>query len=630
MRVLAPGPVTLPTAPPTPEPSPTPRARRRPLVLAAALVAALAGVVSLLLAASLGGPDDDGSLVPVDVDPAGPDARLRSTDRPARPVPPDAVDVVVVTAERGDPVEGLEVRRRATLEGLAVADAATGASESAVTNAEGRVRLRGGFPAFVDVPSDAWVASPAVVATEGGRTLRFEVTPRPTARGSLLEEPAATGLAGWTVGSAEPPPDVEAPRSDARGLVTWPGRRGLPGALAATDGRRRVHAFLLHAMPGRSDVRLAVPPVARTTRLHVVDPEGRPVAGARAHVLSADSGVWVALDDGGEGDLEYGARDPVPLVVTAPGRVRRRVEADGRPELFVRLEPAAPRTFRLRRDDGADVPDGTRLVGTTTGPASYGPQGPGLAFEGAASAGLVRVDDLPSTAFEARVLVRGPGLLATAAVEAGGDPNLPTDVRVAAPRAVTLRVARADGTPEASLLTLHAPRFGRCADGGDALRAVLEDAVRAGRSDAALASIVLRAGPEATLDVPTADVPLGVEALAADGATGCAIVPPGEGAVTLDLRLAPPTGTSPVATAVVVEWEDGAPAALVELEVVRDERGAVPTRTTTDSSGAALVAETSGRFVVSTTRPDGSRWSGDGPLLLPAPGIPRIRLRAAR
>jgi hypothetical protein len=111
-------------------------------------------------------------------------------------------------------------------------------------------------------------------------------------------------------------------------------------------------------------------------------------------------------------------------------------------------------------------------------------------------------------------------------------------------------------------------------------------------------------------------------------------VPPGEGAVTLDLRLAPPTGaspgTSPVATAVVVEWEDGAPAALVELEVVRDERGAVPTRTTTDSSGAALVAETSGRFVVSTTRPDGSRWSGDGPLLLPAPGIPRIRLRAAR
>jgi hypothetical protein len=409
---------------------------------------------------------------------------LRSTDRPARPVPPDAVDVVVVTAERGDPVEGLEVRRRATLEGLAVADAATGASESAVTNAEGRVRLRGGFPAFVDVPSDAWVASPAVVATEGGRTLRFEVTPRPTARGSLLEEPAATGLAGWTVGSAEPPPDVEAPRSDARGLVTWPGRRGLPGALAATDGRRRVHAFLLHAMPGRSDVRLAVPPVARTTRLHVVDPEGRPVAGARAHVLSADSGVWVALDDGGEGDLEYGARDPVPLVVTAPGRVRRRVEADGRPELFVRLEPAAPRTFRLRRDDGADVPDGTRLVGTTTGPASYGPQGPGLAFEGAASAGLVRVDDLPSTAFEARVLVRGPGLLATAAVEAGGT-NLPTDVRVAAPRAVTLRVARADGRLRR--------RCSRCTRRGSAaapmaattLR-VLEDAVRAGRSDAAL------------------------------------------------------------------------------------------------------------------------------------------------
>ncbi|MFO0932104.1 MAG: hypothetical protein U1E39_05285 [Planctomycetota bacterium] len=624
--------MTLPTTPPAPDPDPAaaPRTRRRSWVLAAAVVAALAGIGALLLAASLGGPDDDGRVAPVDVDPAGPDARLRGADRPTRPVPPDAVDVFVVTAERGEPVEGVEVRRRASLAGLVAADAAAGASETRVTDADGRVRLRGGFPALVDVASDAFVATPAVVATEGGRTLRFEVAPRPVARGSLLEEPAATGLAGWTVGSAEPPADAEAPRTDERGLVTWPGRHGLPGALAATDGRRRVHAFLLHAMPGRSDVRLAVPPVARTTRLHVVDPEGRPVAGARAWVLSADSGVSIALDDGGEGDLEYGARDPVPLVVTAPGRVRRRAEADGRPELFVRLEPAASRAFRLRRDDGADVPDGTRLVGTTTGPSSYGPQGPGLAFEGASSGGVVRVDDLPSTPFSARVLVRGPGLLTTAAVEAGNDPAVPSDVRVAAPRPVTLHVARADGAPEASLLTLHAPRFGRCAEAGDALRAVLEEAVHAGRSDAALATLVLRAGPDATLDVPFADVPLGVEVLAADGATGCAVVPPGEGAVALDVRLAAPAAAPPAATAVVVEWEDGAPAALVELEVVRDERGAVPSRATTDSSGAALLPETSGRFVVTTTRPDGSRFSGDGPLLLPAPGIPRVRLRAAR
>ncbi|MBL9088291.1 MAG: hypothetical protein JNM10_14220 [Planctomycetia bacterium] len=620
--------MTPPNVPPTPDPSPTPRTRRRTLVLAAALLAAVAGIASLLLAASLGGPDDDGNLTPLDVDPAGPDARLRGTDRPARPVPPDAVDVIVVAAERGDPVEGVEVRRRGVLASLALADVAEHV-ELATTGADGRARLRGGFPAFVDVASAAWVATPAVVATEGGRTLRFEVVPRPVARGSLLEEPTATGLAGWTVGAAEPPHDAEPPRSDERGFVTWPGRRGLPGALAAGDGARRIHAFLLHAMPGRAEVRLAVPPVARTTRLHVADPEGRPVAGARAHVLSADSGVFVALDDGGEGDVEYGARDAVPLVVTAPGRVRRRVEADGRPELFVRLEPAAPRTFRLRRDDGAEVPDGTRLVGTTTGPASYGPQGPGLAFEGTVAAGLVRVDDLPSTPFTARVVVRGPGLLAAATVEAGGDPALPTDVRVAAPRAVTLRVAGADGAPAAALLTLHAPRFGPCADAGDALRAALDEAVRAGRSDAALASIVLRTGPEATIDVPAADVPVGIDVLAADGAAGCVTVPPGEGPVTLDLRLAPATA-APAATAVLVEWEDGAPAALVELTVVRDERGAVPTRTTTDSSGAALVAETSGRFVVHTTRPDGSPWTGDGPLLLPAPGIPRIRLRAAR
>gem|GEM_PF-2869561 len=595
--------------------------------MAGAVLAGVAGIAALLLAAALGGPDDEDGPGPVDVGPAGPDARLRATERPVRPVPPDAVDVLVVSADRGDPVEGVEVRRRSALAGL---EADPVDPERLWTNAEGRVRLRGGFPAFVDVPSTAWTATPTLAATEGGATLRFEVAPRPVARGSVLEEPTATPLAGWSVGAAEFASDADPARTDERGLVAWSGRRGLPGALAASDGHRRVHAFLLHAMPGRSDVRLAVPPVTRTTRLQVVDPEGRPLAGARAYVLSEDSGVFVALDDGGEGDVEYGARDAVPLVVTAPGRVRRRAEADGRATLVVRLEPATTRTFRLRRDDGGDVPDGTRVVGMTPGPASYGHDGPGLAFVAVSVGGLARADDLPATAFTARVVVRGAGTLSTANVEVGGDPTLATDVRVAAPRQVTLRVARADGAPAAALLTLHAPRFGGCAGTPDAVRAALEEAVRAGRSDAALAFIVLRAGPEPTIEVPSADVPLGVEVLADDGACGCAVVAPGPGPVALDVRLAPVAGSASPGTAVLVEWDDGAPAALVELDVVRDERGAVPVRTTTDSSGAALVPETSGRFVVETTRPDGTRWSGDAPLLLPTPGTPLVRLRPAR
>ncbi len=406
---------------------------------------------------------------------------------------------------------------------------------------------------------------------------------RALARASVLEEPTAAPLAGWAVGAADGALEADPARTDERGLVTWPGRRGLPGALAASDGRKRVHAFLLHAMPGRSDVRLAVPPVARTTRLRVVDPEGRPVAGARARVLAGGQrGLRRARRRGRGRRGVRGARrraarrDRARARATARGGRRPRDARRAPRARHGSHVPLAPRRWhrrrrrhpRRRRDAGPRElrtrragPRVRRRVRRRPRPGRRPPRDPVRGARGRAG--------------PRHPLDRGPRRR-----RRPGHRHRRTRRRAAAGDAPR-RAGRRDARRRAAH-PLHAPRFGGCALPPDALRAALEDAVRAGRSDAALASIVLRAGPESTIEVASADVPLGVEVGADDGACGCAAVAPGDGPTTVDVRPAPAAGPVAPTTALLVEWEDGAPAALVELDVVRDERGAVPLRTTTD------------------------------------------------
>ena len=555
-------------------------------------------------------------------------ARLRATERRRKPVPMDAVEAVVVSKDRQEPLEGIEVRLRPSL-GAAEGDEGARAR----TDAEGRARVSGELPGFLEVVSEAWDASPPIAPVEGGREARFELVPKTTYRATLLDATTGLPLSDWRLSAAGGPADVPAPRTDGQGSVAWPGLVRPPTLVAVSDGRRRVQSFLLYPLASRTEIRLAMPAAARTTRIRVEDGDRHRVPGARVHVIGEATGVTIDLDDRGEGELEYGARDGVAVTVTAPGFVRRNATLDGQPELTVALLGAVTRTFRVRKPDGTDVPDGTRVKGTTRGPSAYGAEGPGLEFSAPTEAGLARVPDAPATRFEGWIEAVGPGVDGLVRFTAGDDPAAIVELVAGPPRRLTVRVAHgaAEGGPAepwTGLVLVHGPvSGGTCREDAATARRALDDVLASGHSGEVFATIVARLGPELSLTWPTCAEARALQLGGPGGEYACMEVAPG-GDVALEARMAPALPREEaLATTLLVEWEDGVPAALVELEVRRDEAGAPLVRAVTDSSGTALLRETTGRFTVAATRADGGRFAGDGPLLLPAPGVPLVKLK---
>jgi hypothetical protein len=613
-----------------PPATPTAPSRRDPgherWVVVGLVAAAAIGVLLLLLSGVLEPAVETGPGGEVASAEEGAASRLGGPERRTKPLPPDTVEVSVVTRDGGEPVPDVEVRLRAML-------ASTDGDEGprARTDTAGRARLRGRWPAFVDLVSDAWTADPSVVAAEGGTAVRFQVVPRTSWRASLLDATTGLPLAGWQLCPAGLASGLAPTWTDSQGAVAWPGLARPPTLVAAGDGRRRVHSFLLYEVPGRTEVRLAMPPVARATRLKVLDPERHPVPGARAWVLATATGVAVDLDASGEADLEYGARDDVPLVVTAAGFVPRRVVLEGRPEETVVLERAAMRRFLVRRPDGTPVPDGTRVRGYTPGPASYGTPGAGLAFAGVVTEGAADITDLPAAAFEGILEVRGPEVYALVRFEAGPDPTAPTEVRAGAPRPFTLRLVRAgeggEVGPATGLAWVHAPASASCRDGDREVRRALESAVRAGRSDEAVAVLLARTGPDVDVEMPACAEPRSVQVATPSGEVGCVAIGPEDPSGVREIRLSragPVATTAP--TVLLVEWDDGMPAALVTLRAQGDDAAAAPEEVVTDSSGVGFLSASRGRLTFTAARPDGTRYASDGPLLLPSPGVPLVRL----
>jgi hypothetical protein len=107
----------------------------------------------------------------------------------------------------------------------------------------------------------------------------------------------------------------------------------------------------------------------------------------------------------------------------------------------------------------------------------------------------------------------------------------------------------------------------------------------------------------------------------------CLEVLPGDGPGAREVALAA-TGAllAPPPTWVLVEWEDGAPASMTVLHARRDGSDAPVPDLLTDSTGMAPLEVREGRFTFQAVRSDGVPHASDGPLLLPAPGLPLVRL----
>lgn len=591
-------------------------------MLLALLTAGLALLVTGVLDPSPDATDDDlGAADPADA------SRLRPRTVQPKPIPSDALDVVVL--ERGaGPVEGVELRLSALLSAFDARDDGVVAR----TDAEGRARLRGTLPGFLEVSSDAWAAEPTVRAVEGGREVVVEVEPRPPFRTVLLEGTSGIGVTDWRLGTVGARGNALAAATDGRGIAVWPPSRRRPALLAATDGGRRVHAFALEVPANRAEAVLEVPPVERTTRVRVIDVARRPLPGARVCVGSEATGIGFETDANGEVELEHGGRAGLPLAVTAPGFLPRTIRVEGDRPVEVVLAPATGRTFRLRRADGLEVPDGTRVRVITRGPLAYGPEAPGLDVSGTATDARVTLEGLPADAFDARVAATGPGLLSIARIAVGDDPSTPVEVLVAPPRTLTLRVAApaSDGeSASVGLLWVRTIGGAGCAASPAEGWLALSEAVREGASDDPFGAIGVRSGAEWTFEVPASPEPRALEMGSQEGTYACLVVGPADPSGPREARLLhvgadAATAPSPVR----VEWATGGAAELLPLEVRRDESGAPASPAMTDSSGFALLRLPPGRYVLAAELPDGMRFEGDGPLLLPTRGTPVVRLRA--
>ena len=128
------------------------RRRRTGLAWGALLLVLVGAVVSFVLA-HLGAPvydagDEHGATTETGAE------HLRRHAVPEKPVPAGAIDVLVVERGTETPVEAVEVALVAELRDDAV-EAVTG-----ITGADGRVRLRGEFPGFLEIRSDRWTSDP--------------------------------------------------------------------------------------------------------------------------------------------------------------------------------------------------------------------------------------------------------------------------------------------------------------------------------------------------------------------------------------------------------------------------------------------------------------------------------------
>jgi hypothetical protein len=542
-------------------------------------------------------------------------------------VPAGAVDVVVVERGSSSPVAGVTVALRHE---LAEAEDA----QTVETDANGRARLTGAFPAFVELESDAWVSDALRVPVDEKSTVRIEVVPRTPFVVRLVDEVTGLAVPAWTIGCVDG--DLTAAtRVDEHGVAALPRRRRPPELLAATDGKGRAHLFLLTAIPGRDDVRLEIPPAERSTTVRALDDAGAAVAGAIVAIGSTSTGVTIPCDERGEATLTYASRTAVPIVVSAPGRAPRAVRLDGAPSVGVVLLVTVPRRFRVRTADGTRAPDGLRLRVFTRGPASYGIDGAGSTVAGTVADEVALVPGLPAGAFEALVLVEGPGpvesprISTLARVRGGDDASQPIEVVVGPGR--RFQIGKIPGEPDGPPPTAIVRVDGRGACGADVrdeARDLAETFARGRAVDAFGACFVVR-GPEAEIVLPRSAEPRRVEVLTATGELACLVVGPEEPGGTKSLGFADArASTEPPPTTLRLAWADGGTAETVWLEVRRDERGAETVPAFTDSSGTAVVRLPPGRYVVEAVAGDGTRFVGDGPVLVPSASPVPVRLQA--
>lgn len=590
--------------------------------LVVALLLVLVGAIAAFVVAHLGPPDPD----PGADGPAAPDpdaAGLRAHGAPPRPVPPGTVDVTVVEQAGGAPVAGVEVAARRTL-----TDDASLAS-TATTDDTGRARLRGEWPAFVELRSDVWTAVPLRAAVDERTRLRIEVVRQAPFDVRLVDERSGLPVAGWTVGSVDGEgASLGVARADAGGAAALAPSRRPPAIVAATDGGSHLRAFFLTAIPRRTGARLEVSPDVRTTIVRCLDEAGGPVGGALLSVASGNSGISVVADERGEAVVESASRTGLTLVASAPGRSPRTLHVDAASPRTVVLLPTLSRRFRVRTADGTRVPEGASLRGFTRGPLAYGIDGAGTEFRGRTEGETCVVPDLPAGPFEGLVLVEGDGISTLARVLAGDDASQPIELVVGPPRTFTLvGIVSSDPTRTATAV-VRVDGVRTCSgDGFDAARD-LRDAFEGGLPIDPLGQCFVVRGPDARLTLPRSTEPRRVEILTGDGAFACFVAAPDD----VGGRRAPAfldTGArfEPAALEARIEWSAGGAAEMIVLEVRADTSSAEPTSATTDSTGTALFRLPPGRYVVGATLEDGRRCEGEGPFVVPSRTPLVVRLR---
>ncbi len=619
-------PEELPTGAPAPdEPrpggsagDPAGRARRRRLALYGLALVLFGAIGSFAISAWTTTPVAPGETAPTTDDDAP--GRLAAHEAPPKPVPAGAVDVLVVERGTDTPVAGITVFLRHELAGDEDAP-------FAATDADGRARLTGAFPAFVELESDTWTSAPQRVPADEKTTVRLEVVPRTPFLVRLADERTGLAVPGWTIGCVDGDGTATA-TADEQGVAALPRRRRPPEVVAATDGKRRVHLFLLAAFPGRDDARLELPPAERATTVRAIDETGAAIRDAVVAIGSASTGVAIPCDERGEATLEYGARTAVPVVVSAPGRAPRALRLDGAPTMSVVLLPTSARRFRLRTADGTRVPDGVRVRVVSRGPTAYGFEGAGRTFGATVADDEAVVPGLPTGAFEALVLVDGAGLSTLARVRAGEEPSAPIDVVVGPGRRFLIGtiVGEPDGPSPTAIVRVDG-RTACGADVHDAARDLVETFAE-GRAVDALGSCIVVRGPEAEIVLPRSTEPRRVEVLTARGEFACLVIGPEEQGGTKSLAFADARpAAEPTPTTLRIEWAEGGTAETLSLEIRMDERGAPTVEAFTDSSGTAVVRLAPGRYVVEAVTGDGARFVGDGPLLVPSAGPVPLRMR---